>query len=130
MHRLAIYLPSILLLLGLALPFAGPLLDHHFADRQPGHKHLLSVAGHLHAIDSPHDHLSGGTEGNAGSEPTTSYNYDTGFVASAETLRDATDLLSAELYEPTSVFILPPPRVVTMMGQSVSPPARPPRLLS
>lgn len=130
MHRLVAYFPTILLLIGLALPYAGPLVDHHFADRQPGHKHLFPVISHLHAIDSPHDHLSGGTDGSAGSEATTFYNFDTVFAASAETLRDATDLLSAVQYEPTSIFMLPPPHVATLMGQSVSPPARPPRLLS
>jgi hypothetical protein len=105
-------------------------MDHHFADRQPGHKHLFPVTSHLHAIDGPHEHLPDGTGGSAGSEATTFYNYDTGFVATAETLRDATDLLSAAQYEPTSIFMLPPPFVATLMGQSVSPPARPPRLLS
>ena len=130
MHRLTVYFPSTLLLLGLALSFAGPLVDHHFADRQPGHKHLFPVTSHLHAIDSPHGHLSGETEESAGSEHTTFYNYDTGFVASGETLRDATDLLSAALYNPTSVSMLPPPRVPALVGQSVSPPARPPQLLS
>ena len=131
MNRLAVYFPTVLLLLGLALPTVGPLVDHHFADRQPGHNHLFAVSSHLHAIDSLHDHLYGGTEGSTGySETPTLYNYESGLAASADTLRGATDLLSAAQYEPTSVFMLPAPFVATLIGQSVPPSARPPEPLA
>ena len=45
--------------LALMLPMAGPLLDHHFAERHPGHTHVYlgEVApGHLHSYEALHSH--------------------------------------------------------------------------
>ena len=41
-------------ILAVFLPTLGPLLDHHFAERQFNHDHL-----YLGATDAPHDHLAG-----------------------------------------------------------------------
>jgi hypothetical protein len=131
MIRLAQYLPTVLLLMGLALPFAGPLVDHHYADRQPGHKHLFAVGSHLHSVDSSHSHLGGDTGGDAdGPSPATVYNYDSGLAAAQDVPRDASNLLAALQHEPSSVFKLPSPPLAAMMGQAISPPAKPPRPLS
>ena len=50
-------------IMGLALlaPFAGPALDHHFAERQPGHAHafLSGVVEHGHDPLQPHLHGPG-----------------------------------------------------------------------
>lgn len=49
----------VLILYALFLPFYGPLLDHHFAERQPDHQHLYlgrSVPGHAHPYTLPHTH--------------------------------------------------------------------------
>ncbi len=37
-------------------PLAGPMLDHHFAERQPYHAHLGADANHRHDYRSAHDH--------------------------------------------------------------------------
>ena len=125
------YLPTILLLVGLALPFAGPLVDHHYADRQPGHKHLFAVGSHLHSVDSSHSHLGVGTGGDADSPgPATVYNFDSGLAAAQDVPRDASNLLAAVQYEPTSVLMLPSLLLAAMIGQSIPPPAKPPRPLS
>lgn len=129
MNRLVAYLPSIILLIGLIVPTAGPLVDHHFADRQPGHNHLLLVRDHLHAVDGPHSHvLTGESEDGAG--PATLYNYDSGLAIAQDAPHDAASLLAALQYEPTSVLILPSHPVAALTGQTIPPPAKPPRLLS
>lgn len=48
----------------LAAPSVAPLLDHHFAERQPNHTHLGSYVYHVHDRH-PHDHGEpGGDDGN------------------------------------------------------------------
>ena len=123
MNRLVTYLPSIILLIGLIVPTVGPLVDHHFADRQPGHNHLLLVSDHLHAVDGQHSHLlTGDTEDGEGSA--TLYNYDSGLAVGQNAPSDATSLLASLQYEPTSVLILPLYPVTTLTGQTISPPSK------
>jgi hypothetical protein len=129
MNRLVTYLPSIILLIGLVVPTAGPLVDHHFADRQPGHNHLLLVSDHLHAVDGQHSHLlTGDTEDGEGS--VTLYNYDSGLAVGQNAPSDATSLLAVLQYGPTSVLILPSHPMAALTGQNIPPPAKPPRPLS
>jgi hypothetical protein len=55
MPRLAV----LLALFALCLASLGPVLDHHFAERQPGHTHLYlgaQVPGHLHPYQQAHTH--------------------------------------------------------------------------
>ena len=40
------------------LPFLGPVIDHHFAERQPYHAHFGTDAGHEHYYASLHAHQS------------------------------------------------------------------------
>ncbi|HLF04205.1 MAG TPA: hypothetical protein VI855_03210 [Dehalococcoidia bacterium] len=45
--------------LALLLASLGPVLDHHFAERQPGHTHLYvgaQVPGHQHPYQQAHVH--------------------------------------------------------------------------
>ena len=50
---------ALALLTALLLPLLGPLADHHFAERQPGHLHIY-LAGvpiqHLHDHEALHTH--------------------------------------------------------------------------
>ena len=39
-----------------ALPAAGPLLDHHFAERQPYHAHVGADSSHRHDYRAAHIH--------------------------------------------------------------------------
>ena len=52
---------ALALLTALLLPLLGPLADHHFAERQPGHLHIY-LAGvpiqHLHDHEAFHPHGS------------------------------------------------------------------------
>ncbi|MBM3948258.1 MAG: hypothetical protein FJ312_03270 [SAR202 cluster bacterium] len=46
----------------LLLPAFGPLLDHHFAERMPNHRHLNDAVAHTHGIERVHSHSHDGTQ--------------------------------------------------------------------
>ena len=48
--------PLALVVLMVALPAAGPLLDHHFAERQPYHAHVGADSSHRHDYRAAHIH--------------------------------------------------------------------------
>ena len=57
--KVLLYLTALALLTALLTPLLGPLVDHHFAERQPGHLHIY-LAGvpvqHLHDHEAYHTH--------------------------------------------------------------------------
>ena len=54
----------------LLLPAVGPLLDHHYAERVPGHLHLAGVsAAHAHPYEVDHRHAYGGAYTDASGAP-------------------------------------------------------------
>ncbi len=61
---------AVLVVGALALPIVGPLLDHHYAERVPGHLHLAGVAGaHTHPYEVDHRHAQGGAYTDASGAP-------------------------------------------------------------
>lgn len=53
-------------LTALFLPLFGPLMDHHFAERQPGHAHIYldgPAHKHLHSYETYDHHLTRSTAG-------------------------------------------------------------------
>lgn len=55
----AYQLLALLAVLGLFLPFLGPVVDHHFAERHPAHQHLYlgaAVPEHQHLYQAAHRH--------------------------------------------------------------------------
>ena len=50
-QHLAVSTLSLLVVLSLALSWMGPMLDHHFAERHPGHQHI-----YLGAANTEHSH--------------------------------------------------------------------------
>ena len=54
-------------LTALFLPLLGPLMDHHFAERQPGHTHIYldgPAHEHLHSYETYDHHLISTAGGN------------------------------------------------------------------
>ena len=50
---------ALLMVAALALSSLGPMIDHHYAERHPGHGHLFFGAAdvsHSHDFDGSHDH--------------------------------------------------------------------------
>ena len=48
--------PLLLVAVMVALPAFGPLLDHHFAERQPYHAHVGADSSHKHDYRAAHAH--------------------------------------------------------------------------
>ena len=54
----AVHLLCLLLVLAIALVSLGPLVDHHFAERHPGHQHYYMGSADLsHSHDYENSHL-------------------------------------------------------------------------
>ena len=59
LKRMAFQTLAISLVFLLFLPFIGPQLDHHFAERRPDHVHVYLgdvLPGHTHAFEGRHVH--------------------------------------------------------------------------
>ena len=55
------HLLTVAALAALFLPLLGPLMDHHFAERQPGHAHIYldgAAHEHLHSYETYDHHLT------------------------------------------------------------------------
>ena len=55
----AYQLLALLAVVGLLLPFLGPVVDHHFAERHPAHQHIYlgaAVPEHQHRYQAAHRH--------------------------------------------------------------------------
>ena len=61
---------AVLVTSALVLPIVGPMLDHHYAERVPGHLHLAGVSGaHTHPYEVDHRHAQGGAYTDASGAP-------------------------------------------------------------
>lgn len=61
---------AVLVVGALVLPIVGPLLDHHYAERVPGHLHIAGVSGaHTHPYEVNHRHARGGAYTDASGAP-------------------------------------------------------------
>ncbi|MCI0438657.1 MAG: hypothetical protein L0177_05945 [Chloroflexi bacterium] len=124
MRQLAFRFSALLLLAALALPSVGPLVDHHFAERQPGHRHVAGVVQpHTHSYeDEYHHHNTGGN----GDVPVL-VNYDSGLAASTVVTTADVPLDSPPLFEPTSIFSMPLAPETRARLRHIPPPHEPPR---
>lgn len=117
-----------MVVIGLALPSVGPLLDHHFAERQPTHQHATLVPSvHIHNYEQTHVHYNG-VDTSSG-DVIALVNYD-GTLANAvfAALKEAS-LESFLLFEPTSLFNIPPHPDALARLNYVAPPDKPPQSL-
>jgi hypothetical protein len=99
-----------LFVVAMLFPVAGPVIDHHFAERQPGHLHL-GLAGltfpntHSHIFSSEYHHAV--MLSDVAGRTTAIYRHDSATVAApAIAVADAT-LASMLSFEPSSVFVFP-----------------------
>ena len=116
----------------LLAPLAGGALDHHFAERQPGHLHIGAAHSHshLHAFErAAHlHHAVGGKRGadSDGDMPIALYKSD-GSVAAAQSAAAASAGMGERArYEPTSVVALPAANVKRLIPHAPRPPDKPP----
>jgi hypothetical protein len=118
-----------LLLVALALPSLGPLIDHHFAERYHGHVHLTPlVLRHTHSYAQFHLHGYDRSESDgAVGKGISLLDYEGGPAAATIVLSDDSALRSILLLEPTSLFLLPLHPQARLKSSYVAPPDKPPQ---
>ena len=109
-----------------ALPALGPLLDHHFAERQPGHLHVGPLYYHTHTYDSQHGHYHVTSRSMTG-QPSALYNYESGPTAVVAVVITNMAMQSFECVEPSSVFLPPSPVQIPVKHNHTAPSEKPPR---
>ena len=115
----------------LLAPLAGPALDHHFAERQPDHLHFGTPGEHSHAFESPyHLHRHPPSTPADGSLPIALYRSDGAIAVTLAGSPVDVDAESMRQFQPTSVFVLPPPAVSAARQHSPAPPDRPPAVVA
>ena len=105
------------------LPFLGPVVDHHFAERQPYHAHFGADAGHDHDYASLHVH--GGDQ--AADAGIALYSFDVFSAGPSIAMLADSELESRLTPDPDTVLTLRAPEFSVLRSASVSPLERPPR---
>ena len=114
----------------LIAPLAGPVLDHHFAERQPDHLHLGAPGEHSHAFESQyHLHRHAPSTPDDSSLPIALYKSDASVAVTLAASPVHVDSESMRRFQPASVFILPPPLLSAARQLSPAPPDKPPAAL-
>ena len=106
-----------------ALPSMGPLIDHHFAERQPYHAHLSADSGHRHEYRAPHAHTGRQAEDTNPALPNT----EVFSVGAAIAIPSDAELVRRLMTEPDTVFTIPPASDSALRSVHTSPPHGPPR---
>jgi hypothetical protein len=127
LRQVYIHLPVLFVLATLLLPAAGPLVDHHFAERQPGHLHI-GMAGYR-AHDHGYEHAHGHSQADGSGYPVVLYSYDGATVAIPAVARADTAMELFLDFEPGSIFTLPLPPEARVKHIYISPPGKPPQHL-
>ena len=124
MNRILASIWTVILVMALALPSIGPLIDHHFAERSPTHHHVSITIDHTHEFRVFHGHLDIETVPN---DSTALYNYDTSLVTIIPMMIDDAALRISERFDPSSTFIIPLFARVPRADHITTPPDRPPQ---
>ena len=106
------------------LPSLGPLIDHHFAERQPYHSHLGADRGHEHGYRYFHAH---GADFDSEANPAL-YNLDTSLAGFTTATLSESDLSRQTLIEPTSLIGTHTASDAALRSIYPDPPYKPPRI--
>ena len=106
------------------LPFLGPVIDHHFAERQPYHAHLGADSGHEHYYANLHLHGGDQTAGGG----IALYSFEVFSAAPSMAMLADLELESRLSPDPDAVLNLRPSEFSALRSASVSPLERPPRV--
>ena len=109
-----------------ALPFLGPVVDHHFAERQPYHAHFGADAGHDHDYASLHSHQPDQTPGGG----IALYSFEVSSAGPSVVMMADAELESRLAPDPDAVLTLRAPEFAALRSASVSPLERPPRVFA
>ncbi len=106
-----------LLYVAIMFPTIGPVVDHHFAERQPGHLHHGAVVLHAHNYGQSHGHTAEGSQ-----DSNAVYNFESVQTINLFHTGDELGLAAFLLFRPDSTFALP----VTPMAPVLEPPPKSP----
>ena len=106
------------------LPFLGPVIDHHFAERQPYHAHFGADAGHEHNYASIHVHSDDQTADGG----IALYSFDVLSAGPSMAMLADSELESRLTPDSDAVLTLRAPEFAALRSASVSPLERPPRV--
>lgn len=109
-----------------ALPFLGPVIDHHFAERQPYHAHFGADAGHEHDYASLHIHQPD-QAADAAEGGIALYSFEVFSASPAVAMLADSELESRLTPDPDVVLALRAPAYLALKSASVSSLERPPR---
>ena len=113
------------------LPFLGPVIDHHFAERQPYHAHFGTDVGHEHYYASLHAHQSllgtGSGVEQAADSGIALYSFEVSSAGPSVAMLTDSELESRLTPDPDAVLTLRAPASSVLRSASVSPLERPPR---
>ena len=113
------------------LPFLGPVIDHHFAERQPYHAHFGTDVGHEHYYASLHAHQSllgtGSGVEQAADSGIALYSFEVFSAGPSVAMLTDSELESRLTPDPDAVLTLRAPASSVLRSASVSPLERPPR---
>ena len=123
MSRILASIWTAILVMALALPSIGPMLDHHFAERNPTHRHVSVALDHAHGYGSSHLHVATETP----HDSTALYNHDSGLVTLVSLTIDDAALRASKRFEPSSIFNIPLIVRASRAGHITAPPERPPQ---
>ena len=126
MSRILASIWTAILVMALALPSIGPMLDHHFAERNPTHRHVSVALDHAHGYGSSHSHVATETPHDS-TDSTALYNHDSGLVTLVSLMIDDAAARASERFEPSSIFNIPLIARVSRAGHFTAPPDRPPQ---
>ena len=105
------------------LPAVGPMIDHHFAERQPYHAHLRADAAHEH--DYANQHAHGDDPSESGKDALVGF--DALSVGPALALLTDSRIEGRLAADSDSLLAIPGLAEAALVSMSVPPPEKPPR---
>lgn len=114
----------------LVLSAVGPMIDHHYVERDPTHTHLGAAQPHVHdyVASDTHDHAR--PQPDAPSGVVALMDRDAGFAGVTNVVTDRDGATTFMYFEPSSLFNLPVPPVARLRSEATPPPDKPPRVLA
>ena len=105
MRKLWTDLTAVAALVAIGAPMLGVALDHHFAERQHGHRHVVEIGPHTHLHAHAHQHAGSRTPGGAA---TAMNDYTAGPAGGAVVLNAELAVDALTLFEPASLIAIRP----------------------
>ena len=130
MRRFHEYFLAVSLSALLVLSAVGPLIDHHYVERDPTHSHLGAVRPHVHDYSAPNTHDHARTQPDAPRGVVALLDRDAGFAGVTNVVTDRDGATTFMYFEPSSLFNLPVPPVARLRSEATPPPDKPPRVLT